>query len=507
MKNYYKELNITEEASLEEVKKAYRKLAMKYHPDRNAGSKSSEEKFKKILEAYNELTKYIQAGKPSYYQSKNNTYHNGNSTQNQTNNNTNNTNNGTYQNYDFKRPQPESFFYKDYKTEKEEGYIYDNYIFNASRQKAYDKNQYVYEKEISLNPSIFDQSGYKSEFLDNVFSFYEQIPRLKHKEFTKQYNMLYNAYQIKVKNNTAHWMEQLLFSYIVINIYASYIQGSRKFAENIAMLYNNQALVAKTQIFVNISQMLHAYARQLFTVNINKQTKEMWLEDEKEYFKSYHAHEFLLTPLKNKYYNTNLLSFMLWLDFKFYHRTQFFNHNCVQRTQTYLEKKELDVVINNARKEKPQLYEQVIKEVKEGQASYSAISHMSNMAAHYLINRIGELEKKKGKLRNCDLFCPSHGKLAINLNSQLMSSNGNLENFLLKNKIKLKDWFGSDPVAKVQKTYNKSAYSFKKLTSINLSRLITVLIIIVAIWAYNKMPHFSSVRNMNNTYQNQMENR
>lgn len=503
MKNYYNELNITEEASLEEVKKAYRKLAMKYHPDRNAGSKSSEEKFKKILEAYNELTKYIQAGKPSYYQSKNTTYQNGNPTSNNTQNNTNTSSNG---NNNYRQPHQESFFYKDYKKENEEGYIYDNYIFNASRQQAYNKNQYVHEREIILNSSIFDQSGYKSEFLDSAFNFYEQIPKLKHKEFTKQYNMLYNAYQIKIKNNTSHWMEQLLFSHLVINIYASYIQGSRKFAENIAMLYNNQALVAKTQIFIVISQMLHAYVKQLFTVNINKQTKEMWLEDKSEHFKSYHANEFLLTSLKNKYYETNLLSFMLWLDLKFYHRTQFFNHNCVQRTQTYLEKKQLDIEINNHKKDKPKLYEQVIEEVKAKKVSYSSISHMSNMAAHYLINRINELDKNKGKLKDCDLFYPSQGKLAINLNSELMSSNGKLEAFLIKNKIKLKDWFGNDPVAKTKTNYNKRAYSFKKLTSINLSRLITVLIILLAVWAYNKIPHFSSIRNMN-TYQNQMDNR
>jgi len=50
--DYYKLLGVNKKASEDEIKKAYRKLAMKYHPDRNKGDKSAEEKFKKISEAY-----------------------------------------------------------------------------------------------------------------------------------------------------------------------------------------------------------------------------------------------------------------------------------------------------------------------------------------------------------------------------------------------------------------------------------------------------------------------
>jgi len=50
--DYYKILNVNKNASESEIKKAYRKLAMKYHPDRNKGDKSAEEMFKKISEAY-----------------------------------------------------------------------------------------------------------------------------------------------------------------------------------------------------------------------------------------------------------------------------------------------------------------------------------------------------------------------------------------------------------------------------------------------------------------------
>ena len=51
-KDYYKILGVEKSASDGEIKKKYRKLAMKYHPDKTKGDKASEEKFKKISEAY-----------------------------------------------------------------------------------------------------------------------------------------------------------------------------------------------------------------------------------------------------------------------------------------------------------------------------------------------------------------------------------------------------------------------------------------------------------------------
>jgi len=50
--DYYKLLGVEKSASPEEIKKAYRKLALKHHPDRNKGNKEAEEQFKKISEAY-----------------------------------------------------------------------------------------------------------------------------------------------------------------------------------------------------------------------------------------------------------------------------------------------------------------------------------------------------------------------------------------------------------------------------------------------------------------------
>ncbi len=74
MRDYYEILDVEKGASSNDIKKAYRKVAMKYHPDKNPGDKSSEEKFKEAAEAYSVLSdkdkknRYDQMGHQQYQQ-------------------------------------------------------------------------------------------------------------------------------------------------------------------------------------------------------------------------------------------------------------------------------------------------------------------------------------------------------------------------------------------------------------------------------------------------------
>ena len=56
MKEYYSILGISETASQDEIKRAYKKKAMEVHPDRHGGDKSKEAEFKKLNEAYSVLS-------------------------------------------------------------------------------------------------------------------------------------------------------------------------------------------------------------------------------------------------------------------------------------------------------------------------------------------------------------------------------------------------------------------------------------------------------------------
>lgn len=143
MKDYYEILGLSKSATNEEIKKSYRNLAFKYHPDRNPDDKSAEEKFKQISEAYNVLgdekkrSDYDRYGSSSDYAQ--NQYANQNSYASQ--------NSGSYYNWDEYYNSEDAFwqwFNGAGRAQNQGRYYYENSYSEKGKEKPISKKSILF---------------------------------------------------------------------------------------------------------------------------------------------------------------------------------------------------------------------------------------------------------------------------------------------------------------------------------------------------------------------------
>lgn len=154
MDNYYEILGVSKNATSDEIKKAYRTLAFKYHPDRNPGDSAAEEKFKQINSAYDVLgdeTKRRQYDLGGY---SNNSYNNNQNYQRQ------------YQ-YTYSNPFGNEDFWQwatgseeNQQNQDSEEYDYSNYQRHSTSRKSYISKFFVKILQVFVSLFMFRISYY-----------------------------------------------------------------------------------------------------------------------------------------------------------------------------------------------------------------------------------------------------------------------------------------------------------------------------------------------------------
>jgi curved DNA-binding protein CbpA len=136
--NPYEIFGISQNSSLEEIKKTYRKLAFMYHPDRNPDNPEAEEKFKKINNAYNQIMDEINSTNNNYfYKREEKKYQSSNNAQKEKRKRTKRTyDDEKKRNYKYSNKE-ESSYYNAYENCKTGDYEY----FKFNERKFYESNK------------------------------------------------------------------------------------------------------------------------------------------------------------------------------------------------------------------------------------------------------------------------------------------------------------------------------------------------------------------------------
>ena len=191
--DYYKVLGVSRDASDDEINKAYKKLAMKYHPDKNPGDKKAEEKFKEIEQAHRILTDPKEKEKDTYNnmnpQGHSQTFHFSSSSGENFFQNTHNTGNFRTMNDIFGQQQ----FQK--QTIETDLYCSLDELYTGKQQMVKLKNGL--QKQITIQPGFKDGSCIKFE--DDInYNFHINIKEQKHAIYTREINDLHIKLELKL---------------------------------------------------------------------------------------------------------------------------------------------------------------------------------------------------------------------------------------------------------------------------------------------------------------------
>lgn len=466
MKKYYTILCLSENASQDDVKKAYRKLAMKYHPDRNPDNKEAEENFKNVKEAYEILYAHLEKAQlpPEIEaifrkaQETNKAYSNNKSSKESAykpqNTQTTNSHANTYA-----KAQNEAdvkFKFTEKPTENKKGFERNNQPHEAEKSPSEDKKQNTANKQTNINQAG-NQHAYKKrtqtnyDFASHFFkdTFKPQANPIFNLKFSsvllEELNYLSDSNHWTEKtfvdnldklqdSNTLHWFEKLALCQFLFDITQASTQTHLKdYDKTIKSLTLNvvkecfHSFVAIEKADLEINYKLN----QFKIVNYNNDKS----------LKSFFA-EFFLTPIKHPHYQVNTFNLIEKMDIKisYFHPNAPKDTNFSQYLASLLEKEVLAQHLENLKTQKKQAWLTLVDEIEQKKVSLSAVVCLNNIPLHYAINRIEEIYEQKGVLEDYSFFKVKDNNLILNINCPEIIEDNALEKLLTNKGFIVQEW-------------------------------------------------------------------
>ena len=439
MQHYYKVLNLSVGASMEDIKKSYRRLAMKYHPDRHNGDKVFEEKLKDINKAYTELCAFEEARregrKPAPARKTDGS------------------------NFSDKHPFEHTHeWWKKY-TQPEENNTTEKPKKETPRAKPEDtyqkpgrsKTAKVHAAILSVDDAIFKHEGIARVFEQVIHAFKTELnvtPDIN-EQWLKAYDYL------KKGAKQAHWQDIYLASDYLI-------QQSQE--ESFTLLQECSEL---SLIYLkNIQHMLGIFFSHDKDIEIDlyEEQKRIVVKDKKSKLQNRHFYQFFLNNFKNSYHSFRVFSSFKLIEASIVHFNGYQHNDMTTLIDNFQEKAVLEELLLDLKNQKTVAWRQMMDEIRQGLISFSAIHCLKNLPYHYAINRIFEIEQNliASKLEAYDFLTLRQEKITFNLDSISLKDEGALDKLLLHKKCKIEEWEEQDePVQGANEEYVHSP-AFKK---------------------------------------------